>query len=333
MKATQFLTAATLSPMELRKHGGGRLDRFIEKIQSGELFVKSGETEPSVVLVNDPEVIEKLQNNEIPPVFELVDGGQIRLSQLQKTQEFGSTGSKATNAEEQEHALIAIINDNPDCTISSMGITAASARANPGVNSLKKEKYIDVYITDSTGKDHGISCKDITTPSLGGGGAAGINSIAPDLFKKIFARIEDYMKTDMKLDNGDIIVSSHIPDIFVQVPDDYVERIMVGNEAMGGPIDYMYVGPKKLTGDLGQNNELNLNGTFYTIDDYIGKIGSFYFRIRKRDLADDKTVKVAYDEKNMLGLPKLLKNPYDNKNNLRLVVTNALTVNALVLEL
>ena len=78
---------------------------------------------------------------------------------------------------------------------------------------------------------------------------------------------------------------------------------------------------------------MNLNGKFYTIEEYINKIGNFYFRIRKRDIADNKTVQVAYDEKNTLGLPKLLKNPETNKNNLRLVVTNKTSTTGIILDL
>ena len=48
---------------------------------------------------------------------------------------------------------------------------------------------------------------------------------------------------------------------------------------------------------------------------------------------DNKTVQVAYDEKNTLGLPKLLKNPETNKNNLRLVVTNKTSTTGIILDL
>lgn len=74
--------------------------------------------------------------------------------------------------------------------ISKMGITAQSARGNEGVNAMKKERYIDIFITDSKGKDHGISMKGTTAPSLGGGGAAGINSVAPDLFKRYLQELK-----------------------------------------------------------------------------------------------------------------------------------------------
>jgi len=334
MKAIQFLQEASLTNAELRKYGGKRLELFIAKIQSGSPFVKAGETEPSVVLVNDVDVIERLQKNDIPVMFDIEDGGSIRLTQLQKTKEFGSTGSKKETTEKQEHGLIAIINNNPGVVISKMGITAKSASSNEGMNAMNNERYIDIFITDSNGKDHGISMKGTTTPSLGGGGAAGINSVTPDLFKKIFARIEDFMKNELKLANGDIIAISHIPDIFVRVPDDYVERIMRGNEAMGGPIDYMYVGPMDAVGEVDKNNILNVNGQFYAIEEYINKIGNFYFRIRKRDVdTESKTTQVAYDENNTLGLPKLLKNPNTHKNNLRLVVTNVPSRNGVILDL
>jgi hypothetical protein len=334
MKATQFLQEASLTNAELRKYAGNRLEVFISKIQTGSPFVKVGETEPSIVLVNDVDVIERLQKNDIPVMFDIEEGGSIRLTQLQKTKEFGGMGSKKETSEKQEHGLIDIINNNPGCMISKMDIIAQSASSNEGTNSMKKERYIDIFITDSKGKDHGISMKGTVAPSLGGGGAAGINSVAPDLFKKIFKRIEHFMKNELKLANGDIISINHMPDIFVRVPDDYVESIMMGNEAMGGPIDYMYVGPMDATGEVDKNNMLNLNGQFYTIEEYINKIGNFYFRIRKRDLdAESKTTQVAYDENNSLGFPKLLKNPVTNANNLRLVVTYSATVNGIVLEL
>jgi len=333
MKAIQFLQEASLTQQELRKYGGKRLETFIAKIQSGSPFVKVGETEPSIVLVNDSDVIERLQKNDIPAIFELVDGGSIRLTQLLKTKEFGGIGSKKETSEKQEYGLINIINNNPGSVIDTMGITAQSSRSNEGMNAMNKERYIDIFITDSTGKEYGISMKGTTAPSLGGGGAAGINSVAPDLFKKIFARIEEFMKNELGLSNGDIIAAKHIPEIFVRVPDDYVESIMRGNEEMGGPIDYMYVGPMNAIGEVGDNNILNLNGKFYTVEEYINKIGNFYFRMRKRDLADNQTVQVAYDEKNTLGLSKLLKNPETHKNNLRLVVTNAPFSTGVVLDL
>jgi len=173
MQATQFLQEGSLTNQELRKYGGKRLDLFIAKIQSSSPFVKVGETEPSIVLVNDPDIIERLKKNDIPAMFDMEEGGSIRLTQLQKTKEFGSTGSKKDTSEKQEHGLIEIINNNPGCVISKMGITAQSARGNEGVNAMKKERYIDIFITDSKGKDHGISMKGTTAPSLGGGGAAG----------------------------------------------------------------------------------------------------------------------------------------------------------------
>ena len=166
MRAYEFLSEAGLKVGDLRKRDN--LQLFMDMIGKGEPFVKVGETEPSVVLQSSDELMTKLQNNDIPYIFDTNDGNQIRLSGLQKTVAFGSTGgSKKETSERQEHGLINIINANKGVTIEQMGIIASSARSHEGMNSLGKEQYIDIFITDSNGKDHGVSmnCLLYTSPS------------------------------------------------------------------------------------------------------------------------------------------------------------------------
>ena len=51
---------------------------------------------------------------------------------------------------------------------------------------------------------------------------------------------------------------------------------------MGGPIDYMYIGPMNVTGRYNkQTNMVHLNGSFTAADIYAGK-HDFYFRLRAR---------------------------------------------------
>lgn len=86
------ITEKALSPAELRKRGGGRLQTFITKILHGEPFDLATNTDETVVLQNDPDVIAQLKNGEIPSTFVTTDGHVVRLSQLEKTAEFGGKG-------------------------------------------------------------------------------------------------------------------------------------------------------------------------------------------------------------------------------------------------
>ncbi len=69
-----------------------RLQALIIKIEKGEPFVLAGQSNPSVVIKKNTEVLDNLRNGIIPNTFELEDGRTVRLSGLEKTSEFGGKG-------------------------------------------------------------------------------------------------------------------------------------------------------------------------------------------------------------------------------------------------
>jgi hypothetical protein len=111
---------------------------------------------------------------------------------------------------------------------------------------------------------------------------------------------------------------------------------MKGNEAMGGPIDWIYVGPSDVSGEV-VDGKLNLNGNFYTVEDFVKKTGGadqFFFRIRKRDLEGEMTEIDFSDVDAKFKLPILMINQSNRKRNWRLLMTNKGPANkAMILDL
>lgn len=245
-----------------------------------------------------------------------------------KDKDFGGTAPKAggQGTERQENGLINIINENAlvteNMTIKTFGnIKVKSSHKKEGLSPIGKEPYIDVVITSIDGKEYGISCKGTQAPSLAGGGIGGLKVVVPDLMPKVYKLVEKFLKQNMKLKQGSIVTFETVPDIFIQIPDKYVRSIIEGIPKMGGPITHMYIGPMDVTGNL-SGNTLNLNGRFYSIDEYMKKIPNFFFRLRKRDLDTEKSgmMKIEFNEKTSDGLPKLFKGSTNNKNLSRIVV-------------
>ena len=106
----------------------------------------------------------------------------VLLSDIQKTKEFGSTGSKKDTSERQEHGMIKIINDNAPVKMkmSNKLIAVKGAYSFEGMNELGKEQYIDIMITDTNGKDYGVSMKATASMTIGGGGNDLLNGDAGD---------------------------------------------------------------------------------------------------------------------------------------------------------
>jgi len=332
MSAFEIFNEAGLSRNELGKREN--LQLFIDMISKNAPFTKVGETEPSVVLKPSDELIQQLQDRNIPTKYETMNGEQILLSRLQKTTEFGGTGgSKEDTSERQEHGLVNFLNANTGVVIEEMGITVKSARSLGGMNSLGKEPYIDIFITDTNGKDHGISMKASSSMTIGGGGTAGVFSMFPKLIQRCYDKVEQYLM-DMGLEDQDVVSHGAIPNLFFRIPEKYIAPLMRGNKAMGGPIDWIYVGPSDVTGEVVDGN-LNLNGNFYSVDDFVEKTaGDVFFRIRKRDLDGEMTEIDFSDVDAKFNLPILMINQSNRKRNWRLLMTNKGPANkAMILDL
>jgi hypothetical protein len=251
-----------------------------------------------------------------------------KINSFFKDKEFGGVAGKSSGqgSERQEQGLIELLNSaarkNSLCYDPSLGVKykILGAKKNEGLSSVGQEPYIDVFIkTSASTKPLGISLKGESAPSLAGGGVAGIKVVAPELLTMMYEKIEKYL-TDQGYTEGTQVYAAKIPDLFIKIPKEYLKKILVGNEKMGGPVDYMYVGKMDVVGSIGDDNKITVNGKFYDIDSYMNKVGNLYFRIRKRDLPADDLIQISFKTKNKEGYPIVFMTPKTNKNNFRLVI-------------
>jgi len=142
------------------------------------------------------------------------------------------------------------------------------------------EPYTDVVIyVMAEGKKVGINCslKGESAPSLAGGGLKGLELAVPGIAKKFLEAAYKELKTGQKLKAGD-----KVPDVFGKISGANKTKIVVGNKSMGGPIDYMYIGPMTVMGPYdAKKNILSLNGALTEAVDY-AKTHDLYFRLRAR---------------------------------------------------
>ena len=265
-------------------------------------------------------------------------------NEFYKDKDMGGVAAKSGGggSERQELGLINAINEAVFPTGYVKIPTFRTAVGVPEIISAKKqdkmapngkEPYIDIFITDKRGTAWGVSCKGTSAPSLAGGGVAGLAVVVPDLVTKLYATVEGYLKSK-KLKDGDVVKIDSIPDLYVKIPSDYVEKILKGTPAMGGPVTHMYVGEMDVR-PTQSGSTLGLNGEFYTIEQYQRKIGNFYFRVRKRDVDSEPAgdMKIVYNSKNREGYPKLFEGATRQKNLVRIVIQGSTPANATVIPL
>ena len=147
----QDIEEATLSRNELNKRNN--MDVFIQKLANKEPFVGVGQTEPTIVLEPDPEALEQMRQGNIPTAFKGIDGKLYKLSQLEKTAEFGGKGTGfGTRIEDAELAslqaqLAELKGNNPEITIrvGDRDVSVADVVTTPGTPKS------DFHFVDSKG--------------------------------------------------------------------------------------------------------------------------------------------------------------------------------------
>ena len=226
----------------------------------------------------------------------------------------GGTGGKS-HAERQERGLVTIINEaTMSGPIQIQNVTGKISGAGKveGLSKIGQEPYTDIYLLDDKKKKLNVSCKGPDAPSLGGGGLKGLLVIVPDVIKKLYESIQKDL-SEMGFVDGEEYTSTDIPDLFYELPSSAINKIFVGNEKMGGPIHYMYIGPMDVTYNNGK-----FNGEFIEVMKYAKKY-KFMFRLRKRDVG--AKVRIDFKSKDRNGLPPVYKT--GSKTSSRLVVTNS----------
>lgn len=185
------------------------------------------------------------------------------------------------------------------------------------------EPYTDLMIYGT--KTYNISNKGEAAPSLAGGGLSGIEFILPGLVESFLIQgVKEYKKKRIR-------ENEVVPELYGKVAVSDVKLILKGNKKMGGPIDFMYIGPMDVTRKF-ENGKCILNGGFYTLEQYIAKIGgSLYLRARKRR-EDQPFVGDAILDK--AGLPAIYgKSPSRGDSGRRIVVIDKAPSTALTFNL
>lgn len=234
-------------------------------------------------------------------------------------------------AERQESGVVKAINDAVKKNKNQPIIVVAGSTKIGNISGAKKysgrqesgsEPYTDVILTTKNKKDINLSLKGEAAPSLAGGGMRGLEAIVPGIAGRFMkAALKQLLK--MGLEAGE-----KVPDVYGKISRVNKEKIVIGTRAMGGPIDYMYIGPMdvKSTYDP-KKNTLTLNGTLTDSKTY-AKTHDLYFRLRARreDQRFDPNAQQG-------GIPKIYgKSPSRGDSAGRIVVTDSVPKNAVIVE-
>ena len=238
-------------------------------------------------------------------------------------------------AERQEYGLIDSINalatPQKPVEVKSAGETipdVIGASKVDGMNDLGKEPYTDVQLHLLSGVTLNISAKGSSAPSLAGGGLTALNQMLPNL-------VADFLTTAV----SELVSQGHqkgdpgIPDVYGQISSEDAIMILAGDEAMGGPIDYMYQGPMDVTAEYcdtgGVECSVTVSGAFTSIEDYASS-HTLYLRARKRR-NDQPFDPDAVDK---AGLPSIFgRSPSKGDSNRRIVITDRVPSGAIIVSI
>ena len=240
------------------------------------------------------------------------------------------------SAERQETGVIKCINDGVKKNKNNPVTVVAGKTKVTGVIKAEKytgrqtggsEPYTDVVLVVKKGTktEHiNLSLKGESAPSLAGGGMKGLELAVPGIAKKYMKAVFKHLTTKLKLSIGD-----KVPDVYGMIADADKLKIVVGNVQMGGPIDFMYIGPMDVVGPYDvKKNEIHLNGTLTDAKTY-AKTHDLYFRLRAR--REDQ--RFDPDSKDKDGTPKVYgKSPSKGDSAGRIVVIDKPPANAVIIK-
>lgn len=239
------------------------------------------------------------------------------------------------SAERQETGVVNAINgavkvnqNNPVTLLagSTKLIGVIKAEKFTGRQTTGSEPYTDVIIFVRKGsvvREVNCSLKGEAAPSLAGGGLRGLELAVPGIARKFMMAASK--KLSKMLNPGD-----KVPDTYGKISETDKIKIVVGNKAMGGPIDYMYIGPMNVTSSYDEKtNILKLNGTLTEAEDY-ARSHDLYFRLRAR--REDQRYDPSAKDSN--GTPKIYgKSPSKGDSAGRIVVTDKVPFGAVVVNM
>lgn len=179
-----------------------RLENFVQRYSQQKPFVKQGDTEPSIYLEYTQEVLDQLNQQQIPTEFTDSQGNIVRLSELQKTPEFGgkyrgcSTIAEdiaLTSLQNQLDSIKSYEYEDVELTVGDETINACSVVSTPGtpksdfhfVDSRNNEvawvSHKDGYSASCFGQWGGISSRELES----------VYQDFPEVYDEVTSFIED----------------------------------------------------------------------------------------------------------------------------------------------
>jgi len=181
------------------------------------------------------------------------------------------------------------------------------------------EPYTDIVLNTTNG-DLNLSMKGPSAPSLAGGGLRGIQAIIPNIGENFYNAAYDNL-----IDKG-YKAGDKIPDTVGKLNDKDKMLLVVGTTAMGGPIDFMYIGPMDVTHEQ-EDDTVKVNGSLHTSKNYAEK-KDLYFRLRARRIDQTFDTEAKYSN----NVPKIYgKSPSKGDTAGRLVITDSPSSKALLI--
>lgn len=295
----------------MRKHS--RLAIIDKKIKKGEPFEIEGGVPQKLSYANEEysKMFADQDVNEVKriggfkinqfPFFKTENGKEIGFANLTKTKEFGGAGAKADTSERQERGLIDVINSKEGLKtlISKDGIELKGVLKAEKVEKIPNmpEPYSDIKLHMEDGSQILVSAKGNSAPTLGSGGLSGISILTkhgnnPDILNFVadfYKKAYHYYEKVIELNNlkGDNLYKNKlIPDVSIKIPHNILHSLLMGNESMGGPVSYYYIGDMDVEVDPSSNDNVIkiLNGKFISLENFIKQYAdTLYAHIRKRD--------------------------------------------------
>lgn len=226
----------------------------------------------------------------------------------------------------QEKSLVDVINSwNQPVQIENFQYKISYAKQAPEFGPHGKENLVDVVVWDERNFSYNVSCKMSKAADLGSGGIAGMQKSVPDLVQQIYYQVQMDLY-GLGFQEGFSYNILNIPTLLYSIPYTYAYSMFAGCDAVGGKIDYLYIGPDKV-----EMTDGSLNGQFWPVDAYAKK-KPYYLRLRKRNVFDN-TVKINFTKLNSYGLPCIFTSGLGDFSAARFVVDDRVPPKAIVKNL
>lgn len=198
-----------------------------------------------------------------------------------------------------------------------------NARKYTGRQYSGNEAYPDIILSPKAKKEIKLSLKGERTPSLVGGGEKGIETILPGFTNRFMKKALSTL-LNMGYEEGD-----KIPDVFCKVEPTQKKKLVEGSPAMGGPIDYVYMGPMNIDYEYDANrNLLYMSGDFLNPEQFAK---SFDMHVRLRARREDQ----RFDPNAQIGgVPRIYgRSSTGGEVSGRLVITDEVPMDAIIIRI